>query len=131
MTRAILIAAMFFSAGCSGSSCGEDSISVAKARALSQDDLIQIHAFMTARDETHRGHVNEFSNVPKALKALSPEVIDRHAGYIYLELCSIDIKIMLEVRDLPGTGKLLKLHWGHWQSDDGSPEVLWHGASQE
>ena len=131
MTRAILVAAILFSLGCSGPSCGEDSISVAKARALSQTDLIQVHEFMLARDGTRRGHVDDFSNVPRALKVLNPEVIDRESGYIYLELCSIDTKVMLEVRDLRSTGRFVKLHWGDWRSDDGSPQVLWHSTSDE
>ena len=131
MTRAFIFAALLLVAGCGGPFCGEDSPSVSKARALSQDDLSQIHAFMSVSDELGRGQVDEFADVPKALLALNPVVIDRAEGNIYLEACSIDYKVLLQVNNPYATERFVRLHWGGWRPDEGGWEVLWQGASQE
>lgn len=131
MTRAFFFTTLLVVVGCGGPFCGEDSPSVSKVRALSQYDLSQIHAFMSVSDQPGRGQVEEFADVPKALLALNPVVIDRVEGNIYLEVCSIDYKVMLQINNPYDTERFVRLHWGGWRPDKGGWEVLWQGASQE
>lgn len=133
MIRSVLFLVFLGLVGCgdSGPYCGEDSSHVARARALSQDDLSQIHTFMSVRDEPGRGKVDEFADVPKALVTLNPYVIDRAEGNIYLETCSIDYKVLLQVNNPYATERFVRLHWGGWRPDEGGWEVLWQEPSQD
>ena len=140
MIRSVLLFGSLGLVGCGDSepSCGEDSPYVAQARALSQYDLshargapLAIHTFMLARDEPGRGKVGEFADVPKALVTLDPYVIDRAEGNIYLETCSFDYKVLLQVNNPYDTERFVQLHWGGWRPDEGGWEVLWQEASQE
>lgn len=131
MTRALIFAALLVLAGCGGPYCDENSPSVSNARALSQDELSQIHAFMSASNGPRRGKVYEFANAPKVLVALNPVVIDRAEGNIYLETCSIDYKVLLQVDNPYDTERFVRLLWGGWRPDEGGSEILWQGAPQK
>ena len=127
MPRTIPIIALLAIAGCtSGSYCDESSPSIAKARALSQDDLAQIYGFVTAIEEPKLERLDSFPNAPGALVSLDPTMLNLQprSARIYLEACSLDYKVYLLVDRRNTAAREVTLHWGGGPGDWGS-EVLW------
>ena len=116
-------------AGCGGAYCGESSESVARARAVSSEDLAEIYRFATGATELKAGRLDQFPNAPKALVALEPSYIRMEPGEaaIYLETCSIDYKVLLVTNHRGADSDFIRLQWGGSPNTRGS-EVLWESS---